>query len=615
MRDSIYRISLDIHNEAPQVQIVARKNDSARRIYATMMEHGKPFVYDPRGSRAIMTIKKPDGFVIQADCDIRSDGTIIYDFTESTADQIGMCDCEIALIYEDQVSSGFFAILVDDSAFDGSQRIGPVVKKIVDEYLDERGIDEEQINDGAVTTNKLQDGAVTETKFGQEVKEKLKNQSINQNVITTPLYSGLMSGYADGIAVTDECIYIATNLLNSTNLVVVDKTTNAIINAYPGIDIQSQIPAANDIAIRSGKIYYAMGSHGLQKANLSNPLTTESVNLPIGIGNVVGICLDDDFYYVANDNDPQTVYKINRISNEIIDSTPMFVPFGFEGITLNGGLCLMDDYLVYFTSRPNMLIVCDKNLQFVKYVVTDHSAAEEIEGVDYANNKLYIASKFSATPSQTVNEIRYTSLFDGAFSGNAISYSPIDPDNGSMGALWVNGSTTKALQMGNVFCPFGTIAQAIVAHQKNRGYNIFRIQSNNSIIPMPALHNIGPIFIRSSTKENGDILQPYVLSDNCILSRNSVVTFQSVKIDLTNKPIISGSTVVFYDCTFYGDGANEMLNIRRSNVIFEYCVFENVGSVRATAGSVITGTITGTTISSDNSCVEKIVVYSTEGNQ
>ena len=122
MRDSIYRISLDIHNDSTQVQIVARKNDTARRIYATFMEHGKPFVFNLNGARAVITIKKPDGFVLQADCDIRSDGTVIYDFTDLTTDVVGLCTCMIDLTYDDMISSGFFTILVTETAYDADSK-------------------------------------------------------------------------------------------------------------------------------------------------------------------------------------------------------------------------------------------------------------------------------------------------------------------------------------------------------------------------------------------------------------------------------------------------------------------------------------------------------------
>ncbi len=142
MRDSIYRISLDIHNKTPQVQIVARKGDRLRRIEATLTEHGKPW-FVPRGGQAVVVIKGtghlPD---IVSDCEIYSDGTVAYDFTDLTVSTWGYHDC-ILMIYDKrkhpdekrkELVSPRFTILVENETFDeGARTAGVELREAVEE--------------------------------------------------------------------------------------------------------------------------------------------------------------------------------------------------------------------------------------------------------------------------------------------------------------------------------------------------------------------------------------------------------------------------------------------------------------------------------------------------
>ena len=123
MRDSVYRFTLDIHELASQVQIKAKKNDIARKIYITLMEEGKPYNIDA-GCFAVFMMKKPDGTIIMNDCYLINSGSIIaYDFTEQTTTSEGMCECEIRLYgrENDIITSPRFTMLVSDNVYEDGQ--------------------------------------------------------------------------------------------------------------------------------------------------------------------------------------------------------------------------------------------------------------------------------------------------------------------------------------------------------------------------------------------------------------------------------------------------------------------------------------------------------------
>lgn len=123
MRDSVYRISLDIHNETPQVQIAARQGDSARRVYATLHEYGKPYTI-PVGCRAVSNVTLPNGKILVADCDVRADGTVVFDFTAPVTENVGLIPCEIRILGEDGavLYTPTFTILVDENAAEDGQK-------------------------------------------------------------------------------------------------------------------------------------------------------------------------------------------------------------------------------------------------------------------------------------------------------------------------------------------------------------------------------------------------------------------------------------------------------------------------------------------------------------
>lgn len=123
MRDSIYRYTLDMYDVASQVQITAKKNDSARKIYVTLTENGKPYTIE-NGCRAVFMMKKPDATTLYNDCYIIDSGKIIaYDFTTQTTSVVGLCECEIRLYGNDDtiITSPRFTILVNETVYADGQ--------------------------------------------------------------------------------------------------------------------------------------------------------------------------------------------------------------------------------------------------------------------------------------------------------------------------------------------------------------------------------------------------------------------------------------------------------------------------------------------------------------
>ncbi len=96
MNYSKFSITLDVHSTLSQVSIPVPQNDTARRLYVSLTDGGKPF-YIKDGCRAVLAASKSDGKYIVNDCIIERNQTIRYDFTEQTTAAIGKIDCTIKL--------------------------------------------------------------------------------------------------------------------------------------------------------------------------------------------------------------------------------------------------------------------------------------------------------------------------------------------------------------------------------------------------------------------------------------------------------------------------------------------------------------------------------------
>ena len=114
MRDSCFRISLDIHKVQSQVSLPIKLGDTARRIYITLTEGGKPFEIG-NDCVAIFSALKADDNRIFNDC-IIEDNRIRYDITAQTVSTEGIVNAEIILYGSDEavLASPRFDLVVDD---------------------------------------------------------------------------------------------------------------------------------------------------------------------------------------------------------------------------------------------------------------------------------------------------------------------------------------------------------------------------------------------------------------------------------------------------------------------------------------------------------------------
>ena len=116
MKDSHYRISLDIHSTQSQVSLPVKQGDTSRKVFISLCEGGKPYQIE-KDCYAVFSAKKPDGTLIENYC-IIAGNVIEYTFTEQTTAVGGMLNCEIKLYGGDSglITSPRFTIIVDSRA-------------------------------------------------------------------------------------------------------------------------------------------------------------------------------------------------------------------------------------------------------------------------------------------------------------------------------------------------------------------------------------------------------------------------------------------------------------------------------------------------------------------
>lgn len=116
MKLASYRITLNINRSASCVSLGAQKGETARRLYISLAEDGKPYSIS-KGCYAVLSGTKPDGTVLFNDCVVDGD-VIIYDFTPQTTNVVGCVKCEIRLYGADGMLliSTDFEIIVHNTA-------------------------------------------------------------------------------------------------------------------------------------------------------------------------------------------------------------------------------------------------------------------------------------------------------------------------------------------------------------------------------------------------------------------------------------------------------------------------------------------------------------------
>ena len=121
MESSIFRISLDFHQQVTQTHLSVKKGDTAQKIVAALSNGGRPYLIR-EDCHAVFKGKKPDGHVLYNDCAIINN-CIVYEFTEQTASVAGYMHCELQLYGPDGkiITSPKFAIIVSGLVYDDSE--------------------------------------------------------------------------------------------------------------------------------------------------------------------------------------------------------------------------------------------------------------------------------------------------------------------------------------------------------------------------------------------------------------------------------------------------------------------------------------------------------------
>ena len=123
MTNSYYKISLDIHDHSANVSLKAKKGDTGRLLYITLMDGRKPYVITNE-CRAVFTAKKADGKILYNDCSVIGN-TITYAFTPQTTSVVGKVECEIKLYGAENklLTSASFAIVVEDTVYNEGDEV------------------------------------------------------------------------------------------------------------------------------------------------------------------------------------------------------------------------------------------------------------------------------------------------------------------------------------------------------------------------------------------------------------------------------------------------------------------------------------------------------------
>ena len=138
MNFSNYRLSLDIHETESGLSLRAKKGDTIRKIYVTLMDGGVPYRITPDCSAAF-TARKPDNTILFNDAVIENNA-IVYELTPQTTAAAGQVRCEVRLYGGDGrlITSPRFFLDVDDTVFtEGDEVVSEDEYTILEDAIDE----------------------------------------------------------------------------------------------------------------------------------------------------------------------------------------------------------------------------------------------------------------------------------------------------------------------------------------------------------------------------------------------------------------------------------------------------------------------------------------------
>lgn len=137
MNFSNYRLSLDIHETESGLSLRAKKGDTIRKIYVTLMDGGVPYRITS-DCTAAFTARKPDNTIIFNDALIENNA-IVYELTPQTTSAAGQVRCEVRLYGGDGrlITSPRFFLDVDDTVFtEGDQVVSEDEYTILEDAID-----------------------------------------------------------------------------------------------------------------------------------------------------------------------------------------------------------------------------------------------------------------------------------------------------------------------------------------------------------------------------------------------------------------------------------------------------------------------------------------------
>ncbi len=138
MNFSNYRLSLDIHETESGLSLRAKKGDTIRKIYVTLMDGGAPYRITP-DCTAAFTARKPDDTVVFNYATIENNA-IVYALTPQTTASAGQVRCEVRLYGGDGrlITSPRFFLDVDDTVFtEGDEVVSEDEYTILEDAIDE----------------------------------------------------------------------------------------------------------------------------------------------------------------------------------------------------------------------------------------------------------------------------------------------------------------------------------------------------------------------------------------------------------------------------------------------------------------------------------------------
>lgn len=123
MTNSYYKISLDIHDHGSNVSLKAKRGDTGRVLYISLMDGRNPYTIT-KECRAVFTAKKADGNILYNNCTIIGN-EIAYAFTPQTTAAVGRVECEIKLYGADNklLTTARFNLVVEDTVYNEGDEV------------------------------------------------------------------------------------------------------------------------------------------------------------------------------------------------------------------------------------------------------------------------------------------------------------------------------------------------------------------------------------------------------------------------------------------------------------------------------------------------------------